>query len=114
MAIGLWDIGHDQFECAYWYAAGREKYKIIKVSVISEREKRFSTVLQNKGIVDDSTLLKTNYYYSFKVKQEIFYRESWWIIRSVLENGSDVNPQALSWVKPEYNMTYFLEILKID
>ena len=112
--IGLSCLGHNQFECAKWYEKDKDQYKFIRVGVINENEKRFSSVIQNIMTQADSTMLFTSYRYPYKVGQHIFYRDKWWEIAAVGERTLDVNPQVMSLIKPQLNMQSVLELIEVD
>lgn len=113
MINALKSLGHNQFEFARWAPEKPERYKIIRVEVVRENEKRWSTVLQNLITVADSTLIRTAFVYDYKPRQHIFFRNKWWEIQSVGEITSDVNSQALSLVNGG-NMQYVLEITEAN
>lgn len=91
-------LGHNQFEWARYSPKVYTQYKFIKVSVVSENEKRWNTVIQNLITCEDSTLIRTAYVYDYKPREHIFYRNKWWEIQSVSEITQDVNPQTLGLV----------------
>lgn len=113
MINALKSLGHNQFEFARWCKEDREHYKIIRVEIVSENEKRWSTVLQNIITRSDSTLLRTAYSYPYDTRQHIFYRNKWWEITNIGEITLEVNPQALALVKGG-NMQYVLEVVQVD
>lgn len=100
MIQALRSLGHNQFEWAKWYEKNKEQYKLIKVSIVSEDAKRWDTVIQNIITHSNSTVLITGYAYPYEVGQQIYYRDKQWVIVSVGEKSLDVNPQAMSLVKP--------------
>lgn len=113
MINALKSLGHNQFEFARWCKEDKEHYKIIRVEIIGENEKRWSTVLQNVITRSDSTLLRTAYVQSYDTRQHIFYRNKWWEIINVGEITLEVNPQALALVNGG-NMQYVLEVIQVD
>ncbi|MCH5165646.1 MAG: hypothetical protein J1G01_04525 [Clostridiales bacterium] len=113
MINALKGLGHNQFEFARWAPEKYNRYKIIRVEVVSENEKRWSTVIQNLITVADSTLIRTAFVYDYKPGQHIFFRNKWWEIRSVGEMTGDVNPQALSLVNGG-NTQYVLELTEVN
>lgn len=109
----LFQLGHNQFEWARWAEKEYTKYKFIRVEIVTENERRWSTVLSNVITRADSTLLKTSYQFPFDTRQHIFYRNKWWEIINVGEISAEVAPQALSLVKGG-NKQYVLEIVQVD
>lgn len=114
MIQALLSLGHNQFEWARWAWDDKEHYKIIKVEIATENEKRWDTVISNIVTTEDSAVLKTMYNYDYKVSQHIFYRGAWWQIRNIGERSQEINPQALLLVRPEINKQTILEIMKVD
>lgn len=114
MIQALRSLGHNQFEWAKWYEKDREKYKLIQVLIVSEDAKRWDTVIQNIITQSDSTVLLTDYAYPYETGQQIFYRDTWWVITAVGEKSLDVNPQVMSLIKPKYNMQNVLELQKVQ
>lgn len=115
MIQALRSLGHNQFERAKWYPTeDKNDYKLIGVAVVSENEKRWDTVISNIITASDNTVLLTNYAYPYKTRQHIFYRDKWWEIIAVGEKTLDINPQAMSLLKPKYNTQYVLEIKERD
>lgn len=114
MSLAWKSLGHNQFESARWYKDGKEDFKFIRVSVASENQKRFSTVIMNLITQANSTILLTSYAYPYAVRQRIFYRNKWWEITNVGDRTLDVNPQAMSIVNPAVNMQYILEVIEVD
>lgn len=114
MIQALKSLGHNQFEYARW-CEGKDPthYKIIRVEVVREDEKRWSTVLQNLLTTSDSTVLRTAYAYPYQRRQHIFFRNTWWEIQSVGEMSQDVNPQSLALVSGG-NTQCVLELLQVD
>lgn len=106
-------LGHNQFEVARWAPESYDKYKIIRVSVVSENEKRWNTVIQNLITCADSTIIRTAYVYDYKPREHIFYRNKWWEIQSVGEITQDVNPQTLGLVVGG-NRQFILELMEVD
>lgn len=113
MLNALRSLGHDQFEFARWSPKVYTQYKIIRVSVVSENEKRWNTVIQNLITTADSTVIRTAYVYDYQPRQHIFFRNHWWEIRAVTDVTQDVNPQALGLVKSG-TAQYILEVVKVD
>lgn len=105
--------GHNQFEYARWCEKSPQKYKIIRVEIVSESEKRWSTILQNIITVSDSTLLRTAFAYPYESRQHVFYRNKWWEILNVGEVTLDVNSQSLALIKGG-NKQYILEVIQVD
>lgn len=112
--MSLWTSNPAQYECARWCENDREHYKIISVEIVSEREKRFSSVIQNLITFSGSTVLKTNFAYAYKPRQYVFYRKEWWEIINVGDISLELNPQSLSLVNPEYNMQKVLELKRVN
>lgn len=92
-------LGHNQFEFARWAPEQCDRYKIIRVQQVSDKERRFSTIMQNIMTVADSTLLRTAFIYSYKPRQHIFFRNKWWVIVAATDVTQDVAPQALGLIK---------------
>lgn len=113
MLNALRGLGHNQFEFARWAPETYERYKIIRVEEVSERAKRFDTVIQNLVGHSDNTLLRTAYVYDYKPQQHIMFRNKWWEIVSVNEIMQDVAPQALALVNGG-NRQFLLEIMAVD
>lgn len=113
MIQALKSLGHNQFEYARWCEKEREKYKIIRVEIVREDEKRWNTVLQNVITRSDSTLLRTAFAYPYEPRQHIFYRNAWWEITNIGEITLDVNPQSLALVNGG-NRQSVLEVIKVD
>ena len=116
MLQALRSLGHNQFEWAKWYPTeDKQKFEQIQVEVVSENEKRWSTVLQNIMTTADSTLLRTSYAHGYARRQHIFYRDQWWEVINVGTVSSDIAPQAMSLIKPKYTVQYVLEVhLEVD
>lgn len=114
MIQALRSLGHNQFEWARWAWDDQEHYKIIKVEIVTENEKRWDTVISNLITQADSVVLKTAYAYDYKTRQHIFYRNHWWEIAAVAERSGDINPQALSLVRPDINKQVILELTRVD
>lgn len=106
-------LGQNQFEFARWSPERYDRYKIIRVSVVSEDEKRWSTVIQNLMTAADSTVIRTGYVYDYQPRQHVFFRNHWWEIRGVTEVTQDVNPQVLSLVKGG-NSQYIMELVQVN
>ena len=113
MIQALKSLGHNQFEYARWCENAPDKYKLIRVEIVSENEKRWSTVLQNIITRSDGTLLRTAFVYPYDTRQHIFYRNAWWEITNVGEITTDVNPQALGLVSGGCTQ-YVLEVIQVD
>ena len=113
MINALKSLGHNQFEFARWAPEKYTSYKIIRVEVVSDNEKRWNPVIQNLMTVADSTLIRTAFVYDYKPRQHVFFRNRWWVIQSVGEMTLDVNPQALALVKGG-NTQYVLELTEVD
>lgn len=91
-------LGHGQVLYARWAEKEYDRYKFIRVEPISDRERRFSTVIQNLMTNSDSILLRTADIYDYKPRQHVFYRNKWWEIISAREDSTAVNPQSLALV----------------
>ncbi len=113
MINALKGLGHNQFEFARWAPKEYERYKIILVEEVSERAKRFDTVIQNLVGHSDNTLLRTAYIYDYTSQQHIMFRNKWWEIVSVNEITQDVAPQALRLVCGG-DKQFLLEIMAVD
>ena len=113
MLNALKGLGHNQFEFARWAPKEYERYKIIRVEEVSERAKRFDTVIQNLVGYSEYTLLRTAYVYDYKSQQHIMFRKKWWEIVSVNEITQDVAPQTLRLVNGG-NRQFLLEIMAVD
>ena len=113
MINALKALGHNQFEFARWAPKEYDRYKIIRVQVVSEDEKRWSTVIQNLMTVADSVLLRTSFVYDYKPRQHVFFRNKWWEIQSVSDVTQDVNAQATALVNGG-NSQFILELIKAD
>lgn len=98
MLNALKGLGYNQFEYARWAEQGYDKYKFIRVEVVSENEARWSTAIQNIMTTEDSTYVRTAYEYPYKPRQHLFFRNAWYEITAVGEITQDVNPQALGLV----------------
>lgn len=109
----LFHLGHNQFEWARWAEKDYEHYKFMRVEIVSEDEKRWSTVLQNVITRSDSTLLKTSYQFPFDIRQHIFYRNKWWEITNVREITTEIASQTLALISGG-NMQYVLEVSQVD
>ena len=110
-AIGA--FGFDQFETAKWFMS-ENAFKIIRVSVVSERDKQFSTVLQNIITNKSNTVLMTAFCYDYTPEDRIFFRGKWWEIVSVDFIGNDVNPQAMREISYEHNKQAVIEIMGVE
>ena len=113
MINALKSLGHNQFEVARYAPERYDDYKIIRVSRVTENERRFDTILQNIMTVADSTLLRTAYIYNYKPRQHIFFRNKWWVIVAATDVTQDVSPQALGLVKGG-TPQFILEITEAD
>lgn len=113
MINALKGLGQSQFEFARWAPENYDRYKIIRVSVVSEREKQWSTAIQNLMTTAGSTLIKTSYEYPYEPRQHVFYRNTWYEIRSVGTITNDVSGQALALVNGG-NSQYVLELVKAN
>lgn len=107
-------LGHNQFEWAKWAKDAPDTCEFIRVSVVSEEAKRFSTVFSNVVTQANSTMLLTSYAKPYAVRQHIFYRGKWWEITAVGEKTQDVNPQTLGLVRADVNTQHILEIIEAD
>ncbi len=114
MLNALNSLGHNQFEFARWAPVTYDRYKIIRVQVVSDNERRWSTVIQNLMTAADSVLVRTSFVYDYAPRQHLFYRNKWWEIRSVADVTLDVNPQALSLVRGGVNSQFILELVEVD
>ncbi len=106
-------LGHGQLEFARWAEREYDRYKIIRVSVVSEDEKRWNTVIQNLMLDSDDMLLRTADVYDYKPRQHICFRNKWWEIIAVSELTQDVNAQAIALVNGG-NTQYVLELTEVD
>ena len=113
MINALKSLGQNQFEFARWSPERYDRYKIIRVSVVSEDEKRWSTVIQNLMTAADSTVIRTAYAYDYQPRQHVFFRNHWWEIRGVTEVTQDVNPQALALVNGG-NTQFIMELVQVN
>ena len=113
MLNALKGLGHGQFEIARWAPEEYNRYKFIRVQIVSEDEKRWSTVIQNLITVADSTIVRTATVYDYAPRQHIFFRNHWYEIRAVTDVSLDVNPQSLSLVNGG-NTQYLLELVKVN
>ena len=113
MINALKSLGHNQFEFARWAAERYDRYKIIRVEPVRERDKRWSTVIQNLMTVADGTLLRTSYAYDYKPRQHIFYRNKWWEIRTVQEITQEVEAQAAALVHGG-NRQFVFELIQVN
>lgn len=113
MINALNGLGHNQFEWAGWSSKVYTQYKLIQVSVVSEDEKRWSTVIQNLMTSADSTIIRTAYCYDYAPRQHIMYRGKWWEIRAVTEVTQDVNTQTLALVNGG-NRQFIIELGEVD
>lgn len=109
----LFSLGHNQFEWARWAEKDPKQYKFIRVEIVREDEKRWSTVLQNVITRSDSTLLRTSYQFKFEPRQHIFYRNKWWEILNVGEITTEIAAQTLSLIGGG-NKQYVLEVVQVD
>ena len=71
MIHALMGFGNDQFEWAWWSPENYLKYKFIRVSRVSDNERRFGTTIQNITTATDSLLLRTSYLYDYKTRQHV-------------------------------------------
>ena len=106
-------LGHNQFEYARWSAKEYDRYKLIRVQVVSENERRWSTVIQNLMTTADSILLRTSYVYDYKPRQHVFFRNRWWEIRSVADVTQDISSQATALVNRGAQQ-FVLELAEVD
>ena len=113
MLNALKSLGHNQFEFARWSPKVYTQYKIIRVSVVSENEKRWSTVIQNLITTADSTLIRTSYAHDYQPRQHVFFRNHWWEIRAVTDITQEINPQLLRLVNGGTSV-FILEIVQVD
>lgn len=116
MLRALLSLGSEnQFEKARWIPEplARNKYKLIRVEVVDEKRRQFSTIIQNLITSADSTVLQTSYSYDYKVDQEIFYRGEFWIITSVTDITKDIAPQSLGLVKANITKQSIIEVIKV-
>lgn len=113
MIHALMGLGGDQFEWARWSPENYLKYKFIRVSRVSDNERRFATAIQNITTATDTLLLRTSYLYDYKPRQHILYRDKWYEIVGVTEDNGSVNPQAMSLVNGGVR-AYILELQEAD
>ena len=113
MINALRGLGHSQLEFARWSPKVYTQYKIIRVSVVTENEKRWSTVIQNLMTTADGTLIRTSDIYDYQPRQHIMFRNRWYEIRSVQEITQDVSPQALALVKGG-NRQFVIDMIEVD
>jgi|AGTN01.1.fsa_nt_gi hypothetical protein len=111
--MGIMDIpmNPDAFEWARWFFEDR-KYKLIGVEAVSDEEKRFRLLVQNLITDAGSMVLKTRYANEYEIKQRLFFRDKYWVIRNISKNTDSLNPQALGLVNPSYE--YILELTEAD
>lgn len=113
MINALKGLGYGQFEYARWSPKIYTQYKIIRVEVVGENEKRWSTVIQNLITTANSVLIKTAYVYDYEPRQHVMFRNKWYEIRAVTEITQDVNPQVLSLVNGGARQ-FVLELTEAD
>lgn len=113
MINALKGLGQSQFELARWAPESYDRYKIIRVSVVSEREKQWSTAIQNIMTTAGSTLLKTSSVYPYEPRQHVKFRDEWYEIRNVGTITNDVAGQALALVNSG-NSQYVLELVRAN
>ena len=113
MINALNSLGHVQLEFARWAPETYERYKIIRVRVVSEDEKRWSTVIPNLMLNADNLLLRTAFVYDYKPRQHVMFRNKWWEITAVAEITQEVNAQATALVNCG-NRQFVLELTEVD
>lgn len=113
MINALKGLGQNQFEFARWSPKVYTQYKIIRVAIVSENDKRWSTVIQNLITVADSTVIRTAYVYDYQPQQHVFFRNQWWEIVGVTEITQDIDPQVLALVNGG-NKQFIMELVKVN
>lgn len=113
MINALTGLGGDQFECARWSPKSYITYRLIRVSRVSDNERRFGTTIQNITTATDTLLLRTSYLYDYKPRQHVFYRNKWYEIVGVTEDNGSVNPQAMALVNGGVR-SFILELQEAD
>lgn len=103
-----------QFESARWHETDREHCKLIRVEIVTENERRWSSLIQSLVTSEGTTVLKTDYAYAYQPDQHIFYRNKWWLITAVGEKDLELNPQAMALVSPVFNRQTILEVMEVD
>ncbi len=104
------------FEFARWYPTqgDRLNYKSLKVELVSNNEMRYSHVIKNLITSSENTALKTDYGYDYKINDEIYYNGNWWLIISINDIRTDLNPQALRLSGSKVNAQWLLELIGVS
>ncbi|MDE7406478.1 MAG: hypothetical protein K2M89_06370 [Clostridiales bacterium] len=113
MLNALKGLGHSQFEIARWAPKEYGRYKFIRVELVSENEKRWSTVIQNLITVADSTVIRTATVYDYAPRQHVMFRNKWYEIRAVTEITQDIAPQSLALVSGG-NRQFIMELVEVN
>lgn len=104
-----------QFESARWCANGdRTKSKTIRLEVVSEREKQYNAVMQGFKLCQGSTVIRTTYCAPFNISDELYYHNTWWIIKSVNTITQDIAPQAMAVSNYGIHTQYILELAEVS
>lgn len=104
------------FEYARWYPTqgDRINYKNLKVELISNKEVRYSHIIKNLVSPTESTALKTDYGYAYKVNDEIYYNGQWWLLLSINDLRTDLNSQAMRLTGSKVNSQWLLELIGVS
>ena len=106
-----------QFEWALWTPRGKNaeksKPRWIQFERLSDRTNIFSATGGNIVTPSRTITIKTGYQENFERNDWIKWRDKVYTITTIKETIED-EPQALKWVKPEYQNSHILELMEID
>lgn len=106
----------NEFETAWWCPTKGDRIKRVAIGIEmgDSRDKHYRAIMQGLKIDDAQTVLKTTYNNEYEVRQELYYRDKWWVIQDVKKDTRTLNPQALAFVKPEEQTIYYLTVIGVS